>query len=310
METTADDPQAMLHPSGKFVIPIMHYRAREQRRLIEEQRKLGITPANESKSKNVKQEDPPHLKCPICNNLFTDAVSVSCCESSFCAECVHQKIVEAGIADIPYLCPLCNEKIGAQNVRDNHDLRDAVSKYKKSLLNPLTIQSSIDVTSELLIKPKVRLNSFLNRELMIFQQETETKENAEESIPSEPVKLPTVNLSAMLAKKSDTPPLPDISQPPPPVIPLIPETTKMANEENTVRVGLSGSDENFKVVESVLPPLPPKMETKHKSDNKGLINGIELNDRDRAAIDRAWEKLAAVDDVSFLEIRSEVKFHI
>lgn len=32
METTADDPLAMLHPSGKFVVPIMHWKARQQKK--------------------------------------------------------------------------------------------------------------------------------------------------------------------------------------------------------------------------------------------------------------------------------------
>lgn len=31
METTPDDPLAMLHPSGKFVVPIMHWKARQKK---------------------------------------------------------------------------------------------------------------------------------------------------------------------------------------------------------------------------------------------------------------------------------------
>lgn len=31
METTPDDPRAMLHPSGKFVIPKMHWMARQKK---------------------------------------------------------------------------------------------------------------------------------------------------------------------------------------------------------------------------------------------------------------------------------------
>jgi hypothetical protein len=37
METTADDPNAMLHPSGRFVKPIMHYQARLQRKHVSKQ---------------------------------------------------------------------------------------------------------------------------------------------------------------------------------------------------------------------------------------------------------------------------------
>jgi len=34
METTKDDPLAMLHPSGKYVKSIMHFQARLQRKHV------------------------------------------------------------------------------------------------------------------------------------------------------------------------------------------------------------------------------------------------------------------------------------
>jgi hypothetical protein len=34
METTRDDPNAMLHPSGRFVKPIMHHQARLLRKYV------------------------------------------------------------------------------------------------------------------------------------------------------------------------------------------------------------------------------------------------------------------------------------
>lgn len=34
METTADDPQAMMTSSGKYVIPIMHWKARNTKRQV------------------------------------------------------------------------------------------------------------------------------------------------------------------------------------------------------------------------------------------------------------------------------------
>lgn len=32
-DTTPDDPLAMLHPSGRFVVPIMHVKARQQKKI-------------------------------------------------------------------------------------------------------------------------------------------------------------------------------------------------------------------------------------------------------------------------------------
>lgn len=34
-----------------------------------------------------KQEIPEDLICSICKDLFTDAVMIACCGSSFCDEC-------------------------------------------------------------------------------------------------------------------------------------------------------------------------------------------------------------------------------
>lgn len=50
---------------------------------------------NESNQSNIvpppiekKQEIPDDLICSICKDLFTDAVMIPCCGSSFCDECV------------------------------------------------------------------------------------------------------------------------------------------------------------------------------------------------------------------------------
>lgn len=39
-----------------------------------------------------KQEIPDDLICSICKDLFTDAVMIPCCGSSFCDECKHKSI--------------------------------------------------------------------------------------------------------------------------------------------------------------------------------------------------------------------------
>lgn len=38
-----------------------------------------------------KQEIPDDLICSICKDLFTDAVMIPCCGSSFCDECKHNQ---------------------------------------------------------------------------------------------------------------------------------------------------------------------------------------------------------------------------
>lgn len=133
METTADDPQAMLHPSGKFMIPIMHYKAREQRKLMEEQKKKGLTSSQEQKNKAVKKELPSELKCPLCNDIFKEALVTGCCGESFCADCIQQTMSDAIAADLNSQCPNCKAPIGASALFPNNSLRESVDKYKKSV---------------------------------------------------------------------------------------------------------------------------------------------------------------------------------
>ncbi|CAJ0592863.1 unnamed protein product [Cylicocyclus nassatus] len=83
METTAEDPLAMLHPSGKLVVPIMHWKARQHTKKVVEE-----GPA-------IERVPPPELTCPICSHLLKDAVLTTCCGNSFCADCASNKIMES-----------------------------------------------------------------------------------------------------------------------------------------------------------------------------------------------------------------------
>ncbi|WKX89843.1 hypothetical protein Q1695_009023 [Nippostrongylus brasiliensis] len=83
METTAEDPLAMLHPSGKLVVPIMHWKARQHTKKV----------ADEGPA--VERVPPPELTCPLCSHLLKDAVLTTCCGHSFCADCISNKLMES-----------------------------------------------------------------------------------------------------------------------------------------------------------------------------------------------------------------------
>ncbi|KHN70660.1 E3 ubiquitin-protein ligase RBBP6 [Toxocara canis] len=120
METTADDPLAMLHPSGKFVVPIMHWKARQQK-------KTELSRAPEPDNRVI----PPELRCPLCSQLLRDAVLTTCCGDSFCAECVQQRLLESVNAK----CPGANciqTSISADKIVPNLKVRQAVEAFKKA----------------------------------------------------------------------------------------------------------------------------------------------------------------------------------
>uniref|UniRef100_A0A1I7T1A2 E3 ubiquitin-protein ligase RBBP6 n=1 Tax=Caenorhabditis tropicalis TaxID=1561998 RepID=A0A1I7T1A2_9PELO len=120
METTADDPSAMLHPSGKYVVPIMHWKARQD----------TLTKKSEDGSSSPAQVDrkvPPELLCPLCQSIFNQAIVTSCCGNSYCAECIEQRILDPDNAKCPG--DDCGRDISITSIIPNKTLRDAAAAW-------------------------------------------------------------------------------------------------------------------------------------------------------------------------------------
>uniref|UniRef100_A0A0N4ZEK2 DWNN domain-containing protein n=1 Tax=Parastrongyloides trichosuri TaxID=131310 RepID=A0A0N4ZEK2_PARTI len=129
METTKDDPMAMLHPSGKYVIPIMHWKARN-----EKNNSLGNTSdttnkvKDEEEDKKPKNDLPSELVCPLCDSLFVDAVLTYCCGNTFCADCLTKIIIEDKEGKCPGIS--CNQKkLNSSSFVPNKKVREAVKNY-------------------------------------------------------------------------------------------------------------------------------------------------------------------------------------
>lgn len=80
----------------------------------------------------IKERPPAELICPICNDLINEAVVMSCCGSSFCAECVQNLIIE----DPGRECAGdgCTVPLSVDSMIGNKSLRKAVENYKKKQL--------------------------------------------------------------------------------------------------------------------------------------------------------------------------------
>uniref|UniRef100_A0A915BQD7 E3 ubiquitin-protein ligase RBBP6 n=1 Tax=Parascaris univalens TaxID=6257 RepID=A0A915BQD7_PARUN len=180
METTADDPLAMLHPSGKFVVPIMHWKARQQK-------KTELSRAPEPDNRVI----PPELKCPLCAQLLRDAVLTTCCGDSFCAECVQQRLLESVNAK----CPGANciqTSISADKIVPNLKVRQAVEAFKKaaspaqnvassSQRSPVLQQRSLDTPQEppkVQAQPVPRVRIGLGSRMQAAQQLDSSQQNA------------------------------------------------------------------------------------------------------------------------------------
>lgn len=49
---------------------------------------------------------PEDLKCPLCQKLLRDAMQLTCCGASFCAECIHPDSGETSVH-----CPICKRLV-------------------------------------------------------------------------------------------------------------------------------------------------------------------------------------------------------
>lgn len=111
-------------------------------------------PPNTPPAIEKKQEVPEDLICSICKDLFTDAVMIPCCGSSFCDECKQQFLARVDLSiecTFNYLhffnriagvrtalldsedneCPDCNEKGSSPgSLIPNRFLRNSVNAFK------------------------------------------------------------------------------------------------------------------------------------------------------------------------------------
>lgn len=76
-----------------------------------------------------KQAIPEDLICGICKDLFTDAVMIPCCGSSFCDECVRTALLESEDNE----CPDCKEKGSSPgSLIPNRFLRNSVNAFRNA----------------------------------------------------------------------------------------------------------------------------------------------------------------------------------
>jgi hypothetical protein len=75
-----------------------------------------------------------HLQCPICQDIFRQAVEVNCCTKCFCRECISEHV---RLAAQP-TCPNCRKPLAPGDWKENKPLQQLVSdlpiecKYKEN----------------------------------------------------------------------------------------------------------------------------------------------------------------------------------
>ncbi|CAH8674600.1 unnamed protein product [Schistosoma bovis] len=103
LEVAAGTPGAYLGKSGKYMVPIKDAEAYAQGK--KDKRPFSV----EENPPYVPQErnPPKQLVCPLCNKLFSDAVLVSCCGTTYCNECIMGHVFDSQVLG-SHKCPNCD----------------------------------------------------------------------------------------------------------------------------------------------------------------------------------------------------------
>jgi len=76
---------------------------------------------------------PDNLRCPLCQKLFKDAVSIPCCGKSYCDECIRNYLLKE--TENKMKCPNCQQEQSPDNLVPNKKIRQAVEHHLLEFTN-------------------------------------------------------------------------------------------------------------------------------------------------------------------------------
>ncbi|CDW54478.1 retinoblastoma binding protein 6 [Trichuris trichiura] len=181
METTADDPQAMLTAAGTYAVPFLHKQAFLMGKADKRFGDYRVGPVFPAEQK--KQSLPHELLCSLCDNLLRDASLIPCCGYSYCDECIRHCLLESDDRQ----CPHCHENgISPTALIPNGKLREAVKAFQTSMNNvslftpveELASKITPAITASSHSKLKVNLAHLISDRAVVVSSEQQTAPSA------------------------------------------------------------------------------------------------------------------------------------
>ncbi|KAG2373598.1 hypothetical protein C9374_009836 [Naegleria lovaniensis] len=72
---------------------------------------------------------PKEFQCPLCSKLFNDAVTIPCCKTNYCNNCITHALIHNNLT-----CPNCQSpEQSIDSLAPNYELRNKVEKFKLTL---------------------------------------------------------------------------------------------------------------------------------------------------------------------------------
>uniref|UniRef100_A0A915J217 E3 ubiquitin-protein ligase RBBP6 n=1 Tax=Romanomermis culicivorax TaxID=13658 RepID=A0A915J217_ROMCU len=206
METTPDDPQAMVTAKGTYVVPILHKVAK----IIGKKERVPFLDEDEDRRSSTPEIGPSsgvavpnELLCKLCGDLLKDAVLVRCCCMSFCDECVRSRLLESD----QHQCPYCH-KLNVDpdsSLLPNAQLRQAVNSFRNESgyahvarrLAAASEPQPIVAHTFATLPPHIKTSA--------APESKQSQSPASSHTSSFPQILPTVDLTTNLPKQTATP---------------------------------------------------------------------------------------------------------
>jgi len=83
------------------------------------------------------------LKCPLCHQIFRQAILAPCCGATFCSDCVVDRIAHSSVDDSR--CPGCGREVYAHQLVANEDIRKQVEQVSRATkANALATQKAAE----------------------------------------------------------------------------------------------------------------------------------------------------------------------
>ena len=83
-------------------------------------------PPLKKENEDDQEQVPDELCCPICNELIQDARKTPCCSTTYCNNCITQKLLDSDDS----LCPKCKKQLKPVEMLEDKIVKDEVIQFK------------------------------------------------------------------------------------------------------------------------------------------------------------------------------------
>eukprot|EP00929_Paragymnodinium_shiwhaense_P007487 TRINITY_DN111406_c0_g1_i1.p1 TRINITY_DN111406_c0_g1~~TRINITY_DN111406_c0_g1_i1.p1 ORF type:complete len:532 (-),score=114.95 TRINITY_DN111406_c0_g1_i1:106-1701(-) len=112
--------------SGHYIIAHQNATLEEKKIRVGDTLKEKVTTAFTEGASKVAGS----LKCPLCNQLFRQAVLAPCCGATFCSDCVVDRLAHTSVEH--GRCPSCRKELLAHQLIGNEDIRRQVEQIARA----------------------------------------------------------------------------------------------------------------------------------------------------------------------------------